>query len=587
VIKIKKKQHLWLGWLSCLSLAILPIIGRPVSAAERVYVTYLLFQSSIPVSALETYAKEGRLTNDLAVYAKYLKPSQLEQLRAALQERIDLDPITISQFLYTPIGERLLQRVSEVIRPESEQSGYYALRSALILAAADPGGLTALSLLRNFPDAGIRVDLSQGVEIFDKIQELVKQTNAAVVAVRQQFQAEARAEPKVNASGIQMLEKPGPFAWEKITLQLNDASAVRLALTGAARTFPADIYLPKLPQLQPRPVIVVSHGLGSNRMSFAYLAEHLASFGFVVAVPEHPGSSASQLQALLTGEANDVSKPTEFVDRPLDVKFLLDELGRQNARATTSRSPAGPSFRGRMNLQQVGVIGQSFGAYTALALAGAKLNFVQLQQDCGARLNDTLNISLLLQCQVASLPQRNYDLSDSRIKAAIAVNPIDSSVFGQQGLRQIKIPVMLVAGSADTVAPSLPEQIQPFTWLTTVQKYLVLIEGATHFSTIGETAPSTQAIAMPPGLSGPTTDLARRYLSALGVAFFQIYTADQASYAYFLTPTSVGALSREPLKLSITQKFTSKELEAALNSQESKSMPGSSKQSLRTLLEKP
>ncbi len=46
-----------------------------------------------------------------------------------------------------------------------------------------------------------------------------------------------------------------------------------------------------------------------------------------------------------------------------------------------------------LNLEQVGVVGQSFGGYTALALAGTKINFEQLKADCPA-LENTLNVSL-------------------------------------------------------------------------------------------------------------------------------------------------------------------------------------------------
>jgi len=42
---------------------------------------------------------------------------------------------------------------------------------------------------------------------------------------------------------------------------------------------------------------------------------------------------------------------TEFINRPLDVKYLLDELER--------RDKSDPF---QLNLQQVGVIGQSLGA---------------------------------------------------------------------------------------------------------------------------------------------------------------------------------------------------------------------------------
>ena len=306
------------------------------------------------------------------------------------------------------------------------------------------------------------------------------------------------------------------------------------------RTFPTDLYLPSLST--PRPLIVISHGLGSDRSSFAYLAQHLASYGFAVAVPEHPGSDASHLQALFQGTAARVTNPREFIDRPLDITYLLDELDR------LSRSD--PAFQGRLNLQNVGVIGQSFGGYTALALAGARLDFQQLQTDCQA-LNNSLNLSLVLQCLALKLPEQPDNLVDSRIKAAIAIDPVDSSIMGQNGLSQIQIPTMIVAGSADTVAPALLEQIQPFTWLTTPDKYLVLIDGGTHFSTIAE--PPNATIPVPDSVIGLAPALARRYICALSVAFCQTYVADQPAYSPFLSAAYTNTISQNPLRLSLVR----------------------------------
>ncbi len=48
-------------------------------------------------------------------------------------------------------------------------------------------------------------------------------------------------------------------------------------------------------------------------------------------------------------------------------------------------------------------MGQSFGAYTALALAGAKINFEQLKQDYLPQAQ-YLNPSLFLQCRALELP---------------------------------------------------------------------------------------------------------------------------------------------------------------------------------------
>jgi predicted dienelactone hydrolase len=73
------------------------------------------------------------------------------------------------------------------------------------------------------------------------------------------------------------------------------------------------------------------------------------------------------------------------VNRPLDITFVLNQV--------ESRVNATPELRGRLNFQQVGVLGQSFGGYTALALAGAPINPQQLQASC-QNLEETLNLSL-------------------------------------------------------------------------------------------------------------------------------------------------------------------------------------------------
>ncbi|BAY92729.1 hypothetical protein FDUTEX481_00697 [Tolypothrix sp. PCC 7601] len=77
---------------------------------------------------------------------------------------------------------------------------------------------------------------------------------------------------------------------------------------------------------------------------------------------------------------------------------------------------------------------------------------------------------------------------------------------------------MIVSGNNDTVAPALPEQIKPFTWLTIPNKYLVLINGDTHFSTIVES--SNAVVPVPTQVIGSSPELARSYVKALSIPFF-------------------------------------------------------------------
>jgi predicted dienelactone hydrolase len=532
------------GW------GLLPVVlmTRPTLSAERLYLSYGLLERSISVSALEAYAQRGELDEDLLVYAQYAKPEDLQSLRKGLVTRADLTPIAVSQFLYTPQGEILLRRLGQVIQPESRDPGFFAIRAALILASSDPQGLTPLNIFRRFPTRGIRIDLQRSLQIAGDLEQIVTQTNRATATIAKL----ATQDSSAPLQGITDLGARGSYTWQKESLRLIDRRRGFVTTLGRERIFPVDVYLPQSrgDRRGQIPVIVISHGLGSDRETFRYLAEHLASHGFAVAVPEHPGSSAKQTQALLAGVANDVAEPSEFVDRPLDIKYLLDEL--------TRRTKSEPRYK-RLNLQEVGVFGQSFGGYTVFALAGAPINFEQLQKDCDpAALYNTLNVSLLLQCRAIALPQINYDLSDPRVKAVIAMNPVDSSILGQAGLSQIKVPTMIIGGSADTVAPALPEQILPFTWLQTADRYLVLLDRGTHFSALADS--KNDPFVLPPDVVGPTPAVARRYTNALSLAFFQTYIANQPSYRPYLSADYASILSQGPLKLSLIRSLNAAQI---------------------------
>ena len=509
--------------------------------AERIYVTYGPLEESVPIESLTLFAQEGKIDSNLDGFAQYIKESQLADIRSALQAKAEISQVTIAQFLYTPQGEVLLRRLGRVIQTKARQPGFYAIRAALILAASDPEGLTILNVLRKFPTYGIRIDIARGLGIADELTSLINRSNQTIAGVAELSEAQAASEPAIPPAAMLQPQLPGPYTWKK--------SSVTVTSPNRPRTFDMDIYLPQ-GSPQPAPVVVISHGLGSDRLSFEYLAKHLASYGFAVAVPEHPGSNAQQIQNLVTGRANEVAEPAEFINRPLDIKDLLDYL--------TQLSTTNPAYQGQLDLQRVGVIGQSFGGYTALALAGAGINFAQLDKDCGVE-NDSWNLSLLLQCRARSLDRNQYNFGDPRIKAVIAVNPIVSSILGETNLSKIQIPVMLIAGSADTVAPALLEQIQPFTWLTSPNKYLVLMNNGTHFSTIED---SPQSLFLPPPeVIGPEPVLARRYLTGLSLAFMESYLNNKSNFRPYLEPSYALSISRDTLGLRILRSLTPQQLQ--------------------------
>ena len=544
------------SWLLLVLSVLISVFGisNYARTAERIYASYSAFQRSISITALEKFAEKGELTEDLAVYAKYLQPEQITELRQVLTSQIKVHPVAVSQFLYTSQGEFMLQRLGEVIRTKSGESkpGFHALRSALILAADQPGGLTLLNILRSYPNSSINIDLARTLQISAELERLVNQTNKAVAAVSAKSDTEAA---NVEVNNLPTLNRRGKFIAKKQTLKLFDVIRGRLLTT--------DIYLPNNPSSVP--VIVISHGIGTDSSNFRYLADYLTTYGFAVVVPNHPGSDTKQIQSLLNGSASEIAQPEEFINRPKDVKFILDQLEKLNK--TDSR------FQQRLDLQQVGVFGQSFGGYTALALAGAKINLETIDKNCNQEtLKETWNMSLLLQCRIQELqvkqPVHQYNLYDARVKAVIAVNPITSSIFGKTGLNEIKTPVMMVTSSEDTIAPALYEQILPFSWIANPHKYLVQMESATHFSTIGDGKGGSEAVGLPSKLIGDNPKQAQSYMKLLSLPFFQTHVSENSQYNDYLTAAYAKSISTNSMNLSLIQDLTTTEVAKVVNIQQ-------------------
>ncbi len=523
---------------TCLS-SLLGVVA-PAQAAEQVVFAYGALSRTLPVRAIETYAREGKITPELSSYAGLLNSGQLEQVRSALNAVAPSEVanvVAVAQFLYTPEGEAFLARAGEVVRTGPKRSGALAIRGALIRAAADPEGITLVNFLRYFPTPRVYIDVRQGVEVAQRIQRLLQRTRQVV----SQASAPSGDGAGLDFSQLPDLQKPGPFLVDRYVLEdLVDASRNN-------RPLPTDLYLPRWVTLAanpaadpPSPLLVISHGLGEDRTSFRYLAVHLASYGYTVAVLEHPGSSSQRIADLLAGQVTAVVDPQEFIDRPKDVSFVLDELSR--------RAQTDPQLRGRIRSERVGIFGHSFGGYTALALAGAELELASLQAACANRPDPSLNPSVVLQCRAASLSGDRLNLSDPRVQGVVVANPVTSLIFGRRGMAQVKVPVMVVSGTNDTVAPALSEQIEPFAALPP-PKYLITLTGGTHFSTDDPGAGGV--IKLPEAIIGPAPELARQYVSALSVAFFNTTVAQDPDFAVYLSSEYAQALSRAPLPLQL------------------------------------
>ncbi|MCY7366870.1 MAG: alpha/beta hydrolase [Chamaesiphon sp.] len=535
-----------LRWVKASAIATIITISMPISvrAVEQITLHYPPFKDfSISVRDLELFAKKGQIAPAFATYIKQTTPEQLQQLRQLLQQRMDISPTYATQIANAPLIQTLLERLGEVIQTEDLTNGQQSLRLALVRAAADKNvGLTPINFLYQFPGRKMNINLSEGFAVYANFSQLLKQRDLMIVALKQIAQAEA-ATTKIDFSTKLDLRKSGRFGYQIRRFEWLDRSRQRLV--------PGDLYLPQATSTSPISLIVISHGVAEDRTTFAYLAKHLVSHGFAVAVVEHIGGDADRFRKYFSGLAP-APGATELLQRPRDISFLLDELQRLAVND--------PSLR-QLNLKQVGAIGHSLGGYTALALAGATIDFEQVTQDCTP--NRSLNLSVLLQCRANELEFKLHALQDPRIKAIFAINPLDSTIFGQRGMSQVRVPVLMMGGSDDIITPAVSEQIHPFTWLQTSDKYLAILEKGTHFSTL-TFSKQDSVFPVSKSLIGPDPQIAQTYVKALGVAFFQTHLAQRQEFQTYLNAGYANSISRVSLPLNLVRSSASAQIRRIL-----------------------
>jgi predicted dienelactone hydrolase len=499
----------------------------PVTAAETIFFDYGYLSRSLSVNALETFAQTGEASPELESYFRMLKatPQTREQFRQALNGRRQVDVANLGQLLYTPLGEEFLHQFGTYIQTGSRQNGQYALRGALLIAASNPEGLNLLEVLQQYPTE-MRINVQATLELAKSLGIIVDATEFFSEAIARLSQVEAETEGTPDFSAMADLTQPGDFEVRQQRWQLRDESR--------ERSFYVDVYRPQpLSQGETR-VIAISHGLGARPEEYANRAQHLASYGYLVVLPQHPGSDYTYRQEMLRGLHPAAFALQEFIDRPLDVSYVLDELERRNA----------AEFSGRLNLQSVGVMGHSFGGYTAIALAGASVDFDHLQKSCDNNLA-YLNISLFLQCRALELPRQTYNFRDPRVAAVLAINPVNNSIFGATGLGQIQIPILLAAGTYDPATPAVFEQVRSFTELTTPEKYLAVLQGQAHVDFSNLDAGASQFITSLTSLTLPPPQLLDSYSNALTVAFFEAELSKNAAFKPYLQAAYTEYLSRD------------------------------------------
>ncbi|MGB0561369.1 MAG: alpha/beta hydrolase [Spirulinaceae cyanobacterium] len=504
-------------------------IAPPTSAAESLTVQAGPFTQTVSLDDLEQLSQTGELPSDLEQWSKILTP-ELGQL---LGQELALEPQIAQQFLddllATRDGQRLLEELHQALpgsSPAEIQAALYGL-----LNSEDPV-ITPLSLVRAYPQTTLRVDLFKAGAIAWRLNRPRWQSQA----LRPMLERTLATDEQIDLTSLGIdPNQPGSQAVSQRSLTLWDPHR--------QRTIAVELYHGEVVR---GPLVVLSHGFAADRLFLSYLAEHLASHGISVATLEHPGSNVDVLaQIAFNREPTEVLSATEFIDRPQDIQFLLNELERDRAGINAEQT---------FNTAEVVVIGHSLGGYTALALAGAELDLRALREFCQNRSPLGRAPADWLQCSAAKLPHRKLRFRDRRIVQAVAINPLIGEVFGPEGLQQLETPVMIVSHSNDGVTPTLEHQLLPFAQITTPKQF-VLINGATHMSitdTNNNNSPVAQS-SLVQELMGPEAEPVREAVRSLLLPLVNQHTAQAADYQPFLTAAYAQTLSDDRFTVRFTE----------------------------------
>jgi predicted dienelactone hydrolase len=220
----------------------------------------------------------------------------------------------------------------------------------------------------------------------------------------------------------------------------------------------------------PYPLVILSPGFAFGAATYGWVAEHLASHGFAVLALEH----IEELDPSALWQAT--------VDRPRDTVAALDHAERE---------ASGGAWSGLVDVSRVGVVGHSYGGYTALAAAGARLDSTRLREVCADAQSDD---PIAFQCDAlvphiddmagaADLAPNPNGLwaawGDGRVDAAIALAG-DAVMFGEVGMAEVEVPMMAIGGTADVDSPYEWGTRLAYEAASSPRKVVIGLEGAEH-----------------------------------------------------------------------------------------------------------
>jgi predicted dienelactone hydrolase len=269
----------------------------------------------------------------------------------------------------------------------------------------------------------------------------------------------------------------------------------------------------------PFPVIVFSHGFGAGKDAFAPIGKHWASHGYVSIHPQHADGGKAGVkfgQSKEKDEAEDQTKdrkkeklaqggfkgiggsPDQIANRVRDVSAVIDALAQVEEKV--------PDLKGKLDREKIGVSGHSYGACVSMLIGGATID-------------------------VDGQPK---SFADARVKCVLPISAAGTGEYGltKESWKDCKRPALYITGTKD-IRPGheFTWRKEPFDLSPKDDKYLLIVEGATHFH-FGGGPPGMARFAGNAGSS--TVAVATNFVKTSSIAFFDAYLKGDKKAQAFL-----------------------------------------------------
>jgi predicted dienelactone hydrolase len=277
----------------------------------------------------------------------------------------------------------------------------------------------------------------------------------------------------------------------------------------------------------PYPLVLFSHGFRGTAVQSITFTEYLASHGYVVAAMDHQGNTLTDFFA------DDEKVADVALERPSDVAFTYQKM-------TEFVVPGSALLAGMVDTSKVAVSGHSFGGYTALVVAGGKVDVSGAQAACAA--GDPSDIFCDYVGYWESGTTVGLEPGIPNLMAAASFAPGGYSAFGEDGLTSVGVPSLIFGGTLDDTCP-VDVEIEPIYAALPKPKGKVIITDASHmsFTNICDIPLAQQFLADycdVAGIIGEEEGFA--VMNTLTVAFFDYYLKGQSEYLGLISQDSVN-----------------------------------------------